>query len=176
DVPAAETVFPVHAGTRCRLPHHQAVLRQAYSRDEGRSAFTSGRTWRDERCCSTTDSDVGRVAQQRHGRVAPGTVTDSTGSRKFARTTDGPQPLANDAEKARQRRSQLARILNGDPAASPLGGAHKRGAPYSSHRAPRRVRLRSSLAAALLDSLFEHPAIILTSVPMEDSIDGLCIE
>jgi len=41
-----------------------------------------------------------------------------------------------DAEKACQLRSQLIEILNGDPAASPLGGAHKRGAPYSSHRAP----------------------------------------
>src|SRR6185295_10315436 len=39
-----------------------------------------------------------------------------------------------------------------------LGGAHRRGAPYSSHRAPQRVRLRASLAAALLDGLFEHPA------------------
>jgi len=39
-----------------------------------------------------------------------------------------------------------------------LGGAHKLGAPYSSHRAPQRVRLRSLLAAALLDGLFEHPA------------------
>jgi hypothetical protein len=51
--------------------------------------------------------------------------------------------------------------------------------------------LRSSLAAALpaerrvsarrgwareKSGLFEHPAIILTSVPMEDSIDDLCIE
>jgi len=41
------------------------------------------------------------------------------------------------------RRSRIVQILNGDPAASPLGGAHKRGAPYSSHRAPQRVRLRS---------------------------------
>jgi len=47
------------------------------------------------------------------------------------------------------RRSQLARILNGDPAASPLGGAHRCGAPYSSHRAPQRVRLGPSIAAAL---------------------------
>jgi hypothetical protein len=36
--------------------------------------------------------------------------------------------------------------------------------------------LRSSLAAALLDSLFEHPAIILTLARMEDSIDDLCIK
>jgi len=154
DVPAAETVFPVHAGTRCRLPHHQAVLRQAYSRDEGRSAFKSGRTWRDERCCGTIDSDVGRAAQQRHGRVAPGTVTDSTGSREFARTADGPYPLEQDAEKARQLRSRLARILNGDPAASPLGGAHRRGAPYSSHRAPLRVRLRFQFVCGLVGRSF----------------------
>ena len=63
-----------------------------------------------------------------------------------------------DAETVRQRRSRFVQILNGDPAASPLGGAHKLGAPYSSHRAPQRVCFRSSLAAALLDSLFEHPA------------------
>jgi len=44
--------------------------------------------------------------------------------------------LWQDAEKARQRRSRIAQILN----------------------VPQRVRLRSSLAAALLDSLFEHPA------------------
>ena len=37
-----------------------------------------------------------------------------------------------------------------------LGGAHRRGAPYSSHRAPQRVRLGPSLAAALLNELFEH--------------------
>ena len=66
--------------------------------------------------------------------------------------------LYQDAEKARQLRSRFVEILNGDPAASPLGGAHKLGAPYSSHRAPQRVRLGPSLAAALLDSLFEHPA------------------
>jgi len=63
-----------------------------------------------------------------------------------------------DAEKVCQRRSQLIEILNGDPAASPLGGAHRRGAPYSSHRAPQRVRLGPSLAAALLDSLFDYLA------------------
>ena len=39
-----------------------------------------------------------------------------------------------------------------------LGGAHRRGAPYSSHRAPQRVRLGPSLAAALPNGLFEHPA------------------
>jgi hypothetical protein len=55
-------------------------------------------------------------------------------------------------------RSRIVQTLNGDPAASPLGGAHRLGAPYSSHRAPQRVRLGPSLAAALLDELFEHPA------------------
>ena len=63
-----------------------------------------------------------------------------------------------DAETVRRQRSRFVQTLNGDPAASPLGGAHKLGAPYSSHRAPQRVRFRSSLATALLDSLFEHPA------------------
>ena len=52
----------------------------------------------------------------------------------------------------------MVQTLNGDPAASPLVGAHKRGVPYSSHRAPQRARLGSSLAAALLNGLFEHPA------------------
>ena len=41
-----------------------------------------------------------------------------------------------DAEKVCQRRSRIVQILN----------------------VPQRVRFRSSLAAALLDSLFEHPA------------------
>ena len=63
-----------------------------------------------------------------------------------------------DAEKVRQQRSRIVQTLNGDPAASPLGGAHGHGAPYSSHRAPQRVRLGPSLAAALLDGLFEQPA------------------
>src|SRR4029077_17273967 len=58
-----------------------------------------------------------------------------------------------DAEKGRQRRSRIVQILN----------------------VPQRVRLRSSLAAALLNSLFEHPAALLTSAPTEDSIGVLCI-
>jgi len=33
-------------------------------------------------------------------------------------------------------RSRIVQTLNGDQAASPLGGAHRLGAPYSSHRAP----------------------------------------
>ena len=48
-------------------------------------------------------------------------------------------------------------ILNGDPAASPLGGAHRRGAPYSSHRAPQRVRLRFLLTGGLVFGHFEQP-------------------
>jgi hypothetical protein len=43
-----------------------------------------------------------------------------------------------DAEKVCQRRSRIVQILN----------------------VPQRVRFRSSLAAALLDSLFEHPATV----------------
>jgi hypothetical protein len=57
-----------------------------------------------------------------------------------------------------KKSTSIVQILNGDPAASPLGGAHKLGAPYSSHRAPQRVRLRSSLDAALMGGLFEDPA------------------
>jgi hypothetical protein len=45
------------------------------------------------------------------------------------------------AEKARQHRSRIVQILN----------------------VPLRVRLRSSLAAALLDGLFEHPVALLPS-------------
>ena len=70
-----------------------------------------------------------------------------------------------DAEKVRQHRSRVVQTLNGDPAASPLGGAHRLGAPYSSPRAPQRVRVGLSLAAALLNSLFEHPARVVSSCP-----------
>ena len=48
----------------------------------------------------------------------------------------GPVLFWQDAEKVRQHRSRVAQILN----------------------VPQRVRLRSSLAAALLNGLFEHPA------------------
>ncbi len=62
----------------------------------------------------------------------------------------------------------FVQILNGDPAASPLGGAHRLGAPYSSHRAPqrstpaalpaeRRVLARRGWAGEK-SGLFEHPA------------------
>ena len=62
--------------------------------------------------------------------------------------------MEQDTEKARQRRSRLIEILNGDPAASPLGGAHRRGAPYSSHRAPQRVRLRAFTRCGLAGQTF----------------------
>jgi hypothetical protein len=38
-----------------------------------------------------------------------------------------------------------------------LGGAHRLGAPYSSHRAPQRVRLRFSFPCGLVGCLFEQP-------------------
>ena len=100
--------------------------------------------------------------------------------RPFANRRTACLPFGQDAEKvalltrptpARRdapfpmRRSRIVQILNGDPAASPLGGAHRLGAPYSSHRAPQRARLRSSLAAALLSGLFEHPAGWAQCVP-----------
>ena len=47
-----------------------------------------------------------------------------------------PSYFMQDPEKDRQHRSRIDQILN----------------------VPQRVRLRSSLAAALLDNLFEHPA------------------
>jgi len=55
--------------------------------------------------------------------------------------------LYQDAEKTRQRRSRIVQILN----------------------VPQRVRLRSSLAAALLDGLFEHPECNLDPTPC-----GIC--
>src|SRR3979409_1166294 len=70
-----------------------------------------------------------------------------------------------EAEKVRRLRSRIVQTLNGDPAASPLGGAHRLGAPYSSHRAPQRGGLDPSLAAALLDELFEHPTGVFSSCP-----------
>mgnify|MGYP001582117684 CR=1 FL=1 len=55
----------------------------------------------------------------------------------FSSENDGRVFLCGqDAETVRQRRSRIVQILN----------------------VPQRVRLRSSLAVALLDSLFEHPA------------------
>jgi hypothetical protein len=48
-----------------------------------------------------------------------------------------------DAEKVRQHRSRVVQTLN----------------------VPQRVRLGSSLAAALLNSLFEHPARVVFSCP-----------
>src|SRR6185436_7467192 len=44
-----------------------------------------------------------------------------------------------------------------------LGGAHRRGAPYSSHRAPQRVRLRFSLPCGLVGRLFEQPVRSLSN-------------
>jgi len=66
-------------------------------------------------------------------------------------------------------------ILNGDQAASPLGGAHRRGAPYSSHRAPLRVRLRFRFAAALLTAFLSilHGVHVLS--PMYRLIHFRCI-
>jgi type VI protein secretion system component VasF len=64
------------------------------------------------------------------------------------------QMSEQDAEKVCQLRSRLIEILNGDPAASPLGGAHKLGAPYSSHRVPLRVRLRFRIACGLAGRTF----------------------
>ena len=51
--------------------------------------------------------------------------------------------LQQDAEKVRQRRSRIVQTLN----------------------VPERVRLGPSLAAALLDELFEHPAGTIPCVP-----------
>ena len=52
-----------------------------------------------------------------------------------------PHRPKQDAEKLRQRRSRIVQILN----------------------VPERVRLRSSLAAALPDEIFEHPAGMFSS-------------
>jgi hypothetical protein len=58
-----------------------------------------------------------------------------------------------DAEKVRQRRSRFVQILN----------------------VPQGVRLRSSLAAALLDGLFEHPEALLTSTPIWKVPSAYCV-
>ena len=81
-----------------------------------------------------------------------------------------------DAGKARQLRSRLIEILNGDPAASPLGGAHRRDAPYSSHRAPQRVRLRFRFACGLADSLFEHRETSHTTAPLSKMPTMYCVK
>src|SRR3979409_1223613 len=70
-----------------------------------------------------------------------------------------------EAEKVRRLRSRIVQTLNGDPAASPLGGAHRLGAPYSSHRAPQRVNLSPSHAEALLGSYFSILRLRLPLVP-----------
>jgi hypothetical protein len=59
------------------------------------------------------------------------------------RVADGLFVFWQDAEKCRQRRSRIVQILN----------------------VPQRVRLRSSLAAALLSGLFDHPARVGSSCP-----------
>jgi len=64
--------------------------------------------------------------------------------------SSGSAGLRLDAEKARQLRSRVAQRLN----------------------IPN-VRLASSLAAALLDSLFEHPARLSLSVPAMQVIEAL---
>ena len=46
-------------------------------------------------------------------------------------------------------RSRLVEILNGTQPPQRLGGAHRLGAPYSSHRVPQRLRLRFLLAYGL---------------------------
>jgi len=63
--------------------------------------------------------------------------------RPFADRRTACLSFGQDAEKARQRRSRIVQILN----------------------VPQRARLRSSLAAALLSGLFEHPAGWARCVP-----------
>src|SRR5439155_8837626 len=95
----------------------------------------------------------------RHGSAIAETVQGGW-ARKSAvsqwRIVSQPLPLLNeqDAEKAHQLRSRIVQTLNGDPAASPLGGAHRLGAPYSSHRAPQRVRLRAFTRCGLAGRTF----------------------
>ncbi|MDE3041912.1 MAG: hypothetical protein KGJ82_15260 [Nitrospirota bacterium] len=77
--------------------------------------------------------------------------------------------LYQDAEKIRQRRSRIAQILNGDR--PPHHSAARTDLVLLIRRTvrPQRVRLRSSLTAALLDGLFEHPEVSLASTPC-----GIC--
>src|ERR1043165_2136095 len=75
-----------------------------------------------------------------------GTVTAEIYNRTLKTPPFSPHPaLARRGAPMPRRRSRLESILNGDPAASPLRGAHRLGAPHSSHRAPQRVRLRCFL-------------------------------
>jgi hypothetical protein len=57
-----------------------------------------------------------------------------------------------DAGKARQLRSRLIEILNGDPAASPLGGAHRL-----------MLLIRRSVRPRGYASGFDSPAALLTA-------------
>jgi hypothetical protein len=52
------------------------------------------------------------------------------------------------------RFARLVQTLNGDPAASPLSGVHRIGAPYSLHRKPKGCASGTSSAAALLIDFF----------------------
>ena len=70
-------------------------------------------------------------------------------------------------EKARQLRIRTVRILNWT---RPLhhSTAHKRGAPYSSHRTPQKIRLQSLVATALLQRI----SCILQSVFLLSEMSG----
>ena len=77
------------------------------------------------------------------------------------RAGDAPFPM---------QRSRIVRTLNGDPAASPLGGAHRLGAPYSSHRAPRGGYASGpSLAAAWLTAFLSILWGVVCSYPRRAS-------
>ena len=65
------------------------------------------------------------------------------------------------------QRSRVVRTLNGDPAASPLGGAHRLVLLIRRTVRPGGYASGPSLAAAWLGSLFEHPTgmLFLSIVP-----------
>jgi len=81
--------------------------------------------------------------------------------------------LSRRLKKIRQQRSRIVQTLNEDPAASPLGGAHRLGGPYSSHRAPQRIACGSPLAAALLNGLLSILREWFPVVPHEQIIEVL---
>ena len=79
---------------------------------------------------SPTASQPGFLRRHVNGRGSTGSSLTLHAERRIV------PPIYQDAEKVRQRRSRRAQRLN----------------------VPNRVRLASSLAAALQDGLFEHPA------------------
>ena len=83
----------------------------------------------------------------------------------FPRTTSYKEEPQQDVEKARQRRSRIAQRLNVRPGQTPV----HTGDGWAGENS---LRFASSLAAALLDSLFAHPSGLFGVVSYLDICDG----